>query len=271
MKSMLKWVIDYYDQTADLILPYLYDRKIGIRQIFKGEVIYRRHPPAGGADKVHWIYIKEKKDLLFWVKWHGWSYFPHLDGEDNLWFAMDIDRRKVNFRGVKIASDFMAKLLDELKIKYLVKFSGSNGFHFLWQYKKPLKTSFTHPWQFEHKTIEFLQTEIEKRLQKSKYKSHFYKFLKSSDPITFRSANDPKNDRSILIDEFILKQKATIRAPYSLHEKTKLVSVPIKPSQILNFNPQSDGDPQKIMKEKPKFDLPYNNAQKIYNLINNRK
>jgi len=259
---MEKWVIDYYDSVSELILPFLKGRRIGIKQIFGKEVIYRRHMP----DKTHWIYIDNKKDLLFWVKWHGWSFFPHLDSEENLWFAMDIDKRKVDFRGVKIASYFMSQILKELKINFLVKFSGANGFHFLWQYKKPLSVK-TKPWQFEHKTIEFLQKILEERLQKSKYKNYFYKFLKPTDPITFRSANDPKNDRSILIDEYILKQKATIRAPYSLHEKTKLVSIPIKHSLILSFEPEKDALPKKVLNYKEKISLPYNNPEKIYKLI----
>ena len=263
---MTQWVIDYYREISPLILPFLRGRKIGIRQIFDGQIIYRRHTP----DKKHWIYISTKKELLFWVRWHGWSYFPHLDGKDDLWFAMDVDRRAVDFKGVQIASHFLAEILKELKIKFLVKFSGNNGFHFLWRYKKPLKIKgkkYTRPWQFEQKTIEFLQKILEERLQASKYRDHFYRFLKPSDPITFRSANDPKNDRSILIDEYILKKKATIRAPYSLHEKSQLVSVPIPEERILEFEPKKEADPKRVMKEKPKADLPYNDPEKIYALI----
>ncbi len=265
---MVQWVIDYYNEIAPSILPFLKGRKIGIRQIFDHQIIYRRHTP----DKKHWIYINSKKDLMFWVRWHGWSYFPHLDGENDLWFAMDIDRRAVDFKGVKIAAFEMAKILSELKIKFLVKFSGSNGFHFLWRYKKPLRIKgkrYTQPWRFEQKTIEFLQTLLEQRLQNSKYRSYFYRFLKPDDPITFRSANDPKNNRSILIDEYILKQKATIRAPFSLHEKSKLVSLPIQAEKIVDFDPKKEAHPQTVIKKKVRVELPFNKLEAILALIKN--
>ena len=267
---MTEWVIDYYDKISPLILPFLNGRRIGIRQIFGQQIIYRRHT----ADKKHWIYINSLKDLMFWVRWHGWSYFPHLDGEKDLWFAMDIDRRAVDFQGVKIAAFEMAKILQELKIKFLVKFSGANGFHFLWRYKKPLRAGehlCRRPWKFEQRTIEFLQNTLEERLQRSKHRLYFYRFIKPTDPITFCSANDPKNKRSILIDEFILKRRGTIRAPYSLHEKSKLVSIPLKPENILAFNPKKETQPEKIKKEKKKAVLPFNNAEKIYTLIRKLK
>lgn len=263
---MIQWVIRYYDEISPLMLPFLKERRVGIRQIFDKQIIYRRHT----ADKKHWIYINSKKDLMFWVRWHGWSYFPHLDGEKDLWFAMDIDRRAVDFKGVKIAAVEMAKILEELKIKFLVKFSGANGFHFLWRYKKPLKIKDHYcrqPWKFEQKTIEFLQNLLEERLQKSKHHHWFYRFLRQNDPITFRSANDPKNNRSILIDEYILKRRGTIRAPFSLHEKSKLVSVPLSPSFILKFDPKKHAHPKKVLTDKPKAILPFNKPEKIYSLI----
>jgi len=172
---MLKWVVDYYDKNSELILPFLKERKIGIRQIFNGEIIYRRHEP----NSRNWIYVNEKDDLMRWVKWHGWAYFPHLETDNELWFAMDIDSRKVNFEGVKIVASVMVNILNGLKIKYLVKFSGSNGFHFLWRYKKPLSIKdkiFIHSWQFERATIEFLQTRLEQNLQNGKHKNYLYSF-----------------------------------------------------------------------------------------------
>ena len=44
---MTAWVIDYYSKISPQILPFLKDRPIGIRQIFDGEMIFRRHQKDG--------------------------------------------------------------------------------------------------------------------------------------------------------------------------------------------------------------------------------
>jgi len=58
-----------------------------------------------------------------------------------------------------------------------------------------------------------------------------------------------------------LKNKATIRAPFSLHFSSKLVSIPFNIKYLDKFNPKKNADPQKVMKEKVKFEIPNNKIE----------
>jgi len=267
-----KWVVDYYNEVANKILPFFEDRDIDVNQIFDHENVFRRHekdgPPAtpehsdGGRGKT-WIRIEDKKRLAFWTDWHAWSFYPHLLGDKNIWFALDVDPNKCDFECVKIASVSLADILDEMKLKYLIKFSGNKGFHFLFSLgKPPAKLSGEKIWEFERGLISDLREKLEDKLQKSKDRAKFYRFLKKDDPITIDKSSDQKDHNSILLDKLILHKYANIRSPYSLHEATKLVSLPIKKDEILNFNPKKDADP-KNASNFPKSEMPENDILEL--------
>ena len=73
---------------------------------------------------------------------------------------------------------------------------------------------------------------------------------------------EQKEYNSILLDKLILHKKANIRSPYSLHEETKLVSLPIYKDRIIDFNPEKTADPKEI-KKFPKAEMPTNNITNL--------
>lgn len=254
-----KWVVEYYNKVADKLLSFFKDRNVDVNQVFDHENVFRRHEKDGK----NWIRIKDKKSLSFWIDWHAWSFYPHLEGDKDIWFALDVDPNKCDFNCVKIASIALADILDSLNLKYLIKFSGNKGFHFLFSLGKlPKQFSGEKIWEFERELISLLRQKLEDKLQKSKDRNKFYKFLKKDDPITIDKSSDQKEHNSILLDKLILHKKANIRSPYSLHEATKLVSLPIYKDQIIDFDPRRDAGPKRVTKF-PKAEMPVNDIANL--------
>lgn len=238
------WVLDYYRRAAPYILPFLHGRKVGLRQQFSdGQIIFRRHEEH---DPNRWITIDSEKRLLYWVHRDAWAFFPHIQADDGeLWFAMDIDQRKMPLPLTTLVAAEAARLLEELGLPYLLKFSGQHGFHFMWTFGQVTEPDF-EPWSFERNLIRFLRNQVEDRLQHSPLRDRFYQHLHPDDPITILNAQDRSHPRSVLIDELILKDKATFRAPYSLHIHSGLASVPLAPARLADFDPARDADPSHV-------------------------
>ena len=120
--------------------------------------------------------------------------------------------------------------LDKKKIKYLLKFSGNRGFHFIWSLGnvKP-------DWLKFRKQIRQFAAELETILQ-TKHADKFYKIIPKKNPIITTSSTDKATAKSILLDEQIIHKNGMIRSPYSVHPATGLVSIPLTITQLLKFN-----------------------------------
>lgn len=230
----IPWLVDYWEKVADATLPFLRNRKIAIQQIFDKNILYRRHGAKGLPDKSGWITLNTKSELLEWARLHTYSFHPHLKGDRDIWFVMDIDARTDKmFDLVKLATYELAKLLDKKRIKYLLKFSGNRGFHFMWN-----MGSVKPEWFKFRKQIQELARELENILQK-KHANKFYQLIPKKNPIITTSSTDKATAKSILIDEQIIHKNGMIRSPYSIHPTTRLVSVPLTTNQILKFKRDS--------------------------------
>ncbi len=251
--------LNYYSQVADKMLPFLQNRRVAMRQLFSGQAIFRRHDEEG-----RWIYIKTKEELLFWVNQHAVEFFPHFVGKGDTWFACDLDKREIPLHLAQFAAYHLAKILEGAKIEFLLKFSGSRGFHFMWTFGRIKRTNLPgyRLWEFERDIIRKIQKELEKRLQTSNRKEEFYRYIPKGDPITERNAADPQAQQSLLLDELILKRMATIRAPYSLHLKTGLTSFPLRPKELLRFR-QEDASIEKALADQRKIIMPKNSLEAL--------
>lgn len=260
----IKWLLDYWDKMAERTLPYLKDRRIAVQQNFDGKILYRRHM----LKSKRWIHIKDKKDILFWAKLHTFSFHSHLEGDKITFFAMDLDNRskKMDFECMKIAAQEMAKLLDELKINYICKFSGGNGWHFIWAFKnediKGLKI-----FEEEQKIINRLTALLEDKVQRSELKKHFYKYIKKGDPIFIVNSQDKDHPDSILIDELILKRRGVIRSLWSVHPATNWISRPVETKDILNFNPKTMAATKAAINIKKEYPICFNKIKEIKNKL----
>ena len=265
----IEWLVDYWDKMAEKALPFLQGHRIAIEQKFDHQIIYRRHKKVNpGKESAGWIYVKEKEDVLEWAKQHTFSFHTHLEGEDDTYFALDIDNHDGNFPLglIKVATIEMSKILDEHKIDYLLKFSGGNSFHFLSAFKNS-EIKGKRIFEIEQRAIVHFQKELERRLQKSSHKDEFYKHLAKDDPITITNSRDKEHKKSILIDEFILKRHSVIRSPFSVHPKTLLVSVPMEKSKIENFDPKKDASREVVLKSTKVFQKPFNKLAVFEKLI----
>ena len=258
----IAWLLKYWEKMAEVTLPYLINRPIALQQKFDHQIIYRRH-----GEKTRWIRIKNKDEIIDWGRQHTFSFHPHLLGDHDLWFIMDLDRRGklMSEDCLKLATYKMAELLEDLNLKYLLKFSGSRGYHFLFSWgRKPTKISSDY-WTLQRKLIQYLTSTLEERIQKSKDKAKFYAHLRPKDKIFTTNSQDEKQKESILIDEAIVHKNGMIRSPYSVHPETLLVSLPLTKENLFKFEPRREAKPDKI--EPKKVPLPENKLENIINKI----
>jgi hypothetical protein len=59
----------------------------------------------------------------------------------------------------------------------------------------------------------------------------------------------------LLFDEYILKDSANFRVPYSIHPTTGLVAAPLSRSQLETFH-ESDASPEAVAADWPAIPLP---------------
>lgn len=191
-----------------------------------------------------WIYVPDRRVLREIVREHGYEFFPHLEGLHDFWFALDIDVRSLPLTLGKVVVRTALDILEERNAKYLLKFSGSNGFHVHWTFRPDDLPR--GKWRFVRSIVRSLRDETERRLQAGERRKAFYAHIPASDPITELSAADKEAQRSVLFDELILKSQATIRAPFSLHMRRRLVAVPVDPKRLEAFAPERDAAPERV-------------------------
>jgi DNA primase catalytic subunit len=161
----------------------------------------------------------------------------------------------------KIAADLVIKALKFYEIKSIsCKFSGNKGFHIGVPfeafpervYNKSTKDLFPEGTRRIAAYIsEIIKKELAKRiLEKDDINKVIKKTGKSFNELVKKGKFDPY---SILnLDLLLISSRHLYRMPYSLHEKSHLVSVPINPEDILKFE-KEDADPKKVKVSKFRF------------------
>lgn len=231
-----KDILAYYNAVAPKIIPFLRGRRVAVRHHFPDAVVFRRHRTVGRRKT--WITISTKRELLEIVRQHGYEFFPHLAGRRNLWFALDIDLRAVPLPLGKRVVREAVRVFEERHVRFLLTFSGGNGFHFRWAFALPrAKAAPRGQWLLLRRIVRALQEEVEHRLQQAGVRRRFAAVVPEGDPITECNAMDRRAQSSVLFDELILKPQGTIRAPFSLHLPGRLVAIPVPPARIEAFDP----------------------------------
>jgi len=167
---------------------------------------------------------------------------------------------------MKIAASEMAKIIEEKGINFICKFSGGNGWHFIWAFKnediKGLKI-----FEEEQKIINRLTALLEDKIQRSDLKKYFYQYIKKGDPIFIVNSQDKDHPNSILIDELILKRRGVIRSLWSVHPATNWISCPVETKDILNFNPKTMATTKATVNIKKEYPIPFNKIKEIKNKL----
>jgi hypothetical protein len=168
----------------------------------------------------------------------------------------------MDFECLKIAASEMAKILEEKDINFICKFSGGNGWHFIWAFEnKDIKG--LRIFEEEQKIINRLTALLESRIMNHESRKKFYKYIKPGDPIFIVNSQDKDHPNSILIDELILKRKGVIRSLWSVHPATSLTSRPVETKDILDFESKTMATAKAAQNIKKEYPIPFNKIEEI--------
>src|SRR5215217_3605274 len=164
-KRMAAEYLDYYESVADRMLPFLQGRQVAIEQRFPSSkgIVYRRHTGGSGTDT--WIRIADHESLLSWARQHTIGLHAHIRSEDRgAWFVIDIDSRNLPTEMAQRAAIHAADVLAEQRMDALVKFSGSDGFHLMWDVSDLGDLEDDALWDLERAVVRAVACEVERRL-----------------------------------------------------------------------------------------------------------
>ena len=254
---------DYYSAVADRMLPFLSGRRLAIEQRFprSKQVVYRRHPGGSGDDT--WIRIADRDSLLTWARQHAIGFHAHIRSEDRgAWFVIDIDSRDLPTEMAQVACSHAADVLAEQGINALVKFSGSDGYHLMWNVPDLDNMDDSDLWDLERAVVRAVACEVERRLVDDPGAGLIRKSVGEGKPLITTGSADRKNPNALLFDEYILKDNANFRVPYSVHPSTGLVAVPINRAQLDAFRPEY-ASPEAVVAGWPATTLPGHTVSEI--------
>ncbi|MFH7903985.1 MAG: DNA primase small subunit domain-containing protein [Candidatus Aenigmatarchaeota archaeon] len=176
---------------------------------------------------------------------------------------IDVDVK--NFEIAKIATKVIIEFLRSYQVKnILVKFTGGDSFHIVVPDKSFPEYFNKQPISFQYeeltkKLIEFIKQNTEEELRKTLIEYFSPKELVEAigKPLNEIIENNVLKPYKIInLDVFGVRH--LFRMPYSLHEKTLLVSLPINPKEILNFK-KSDANPEKVVFDEDLIKFNYKN------------
>ncbi|WP_232067287.1 DNA ligase D [Flavobacterium bizetiae] len=226
-------IVQYYNEVADLILPYLKDRPQSMNRFPNGINAPGFYQKDVAVDKVpDWLKTKkifsesneeylnylicnDKATLLYManlgcIEMNPWnSTIKHIENPD--WLVIDIDPDKDDFQEVVKTALTVKEVLDELETDCYCKTSGATGLHVY----IPLGA------QYDYDSIkifgELLATDIHSRLPKT----------------TSLERSIKKRNHKIYIDYLQNRRGQTLASPYSVRPKHgATVSTPLEWSEV---------------------------------------
>lgn len=226
-------VVQYYNEVADFILPYLKDRPQSMNRFPNGINAPGFYQKDVDVDKIpSWLKTKkvfsesneeylnylicnDKATLLYManlgcIDMNPWnSTIKHIENPD--WLVIDIDPEKDDFKEVVKTALIVKEVLEELETDCYCKTSGATGLHIY----IPLGA------QYDYDSIkilgELLAIEIQSRLPKT----------------TSLERSIKKRNHKIYIDYLQNRRGQTLAAPYSVRPKAgATVSTPLEWSEV---------------------------------------
>ena len=247
--------LDYYTRVADRIVPFTQGRKIAIEQRFPGapDLVYRRHTGGSGDDT--WIRIPDEAALVEWARQYAEGLHAHIRSDDRgAWFVIDIDSRELPTEMALLAARHAADVLSEQGIAPLVKFSGSDGYHLRWDVPDLNGVADDELWELERAVVRTVACQVERRLDDDPEAGPIREAVGEDHPLITTANADRANLNALLFDEYILKDNANFRVPYSIHPRTGLVNVPLPKHALATFRPE-DATPKAVAKAWPNVPL----------------
>ncbi len=232
----------YYPHVVDTVLEFCRDRWVSVFRLFTGRAwLQRKLSPR-------YITVKSPKDVQRWLDVHGIDFIPYIhrmESDRPDWLVIDFDAgKKVPAERTKQAVEAAHEVLSEYAIDPAIKFSGSRGFQ-IWAQFKP------HELPKEYKPKQ-LRTERRERNFFSFY-ADIVRFIESHVAgrlpglTTAETAKKEARVDKVLFDASIIKPMGDVRAPYSMHYKTGLISMPLGLKELNHFEPEQ-ADPELVVK-----------------------
>lgn len=269
----------YYPIIAEAMLPFLRDRAVSVIKIFSDErepankvktlfVRYSRYKP-----KPVFIEIRDAKTLLKYVDDHATDFIPYvhkLEAQEPDWFILDLDtgeklkKQEKSFELIKIVAEKVVEVLEENEIDPCIKFSGSRGIQ-IWAKLDNSKLGGGDLFATYRKLAVIVQQKAEQKLQRAK--NEFSNIVKSAKTITTSQvAKKEERANQVLVDWSSMKPSGDVRAPFSMHYKTALISCPISRKHLLDFEieeAQSDDVARNARQLSDAFKLRASNPSKL--------
>jgi DNA primase len=234
------WVIvykakQYYPFVANTVFEFCKNRYVGFYCLFTEKRFFRRD--FRGKK----IVLNSVKDLMFFINIHYIDVIPcvHRIGiERPDWLVVDIDPGpKVDFEKTKEVAKITYKVFEKLKLNPVMKFSGSRGFQ-VWSLIK----EFEMPENYQPLVLRG------ESKRKKNYFSLFADFVRIIQKevdreipgiTTSETLGKKEREEKILLDSSSMKPMGLVRAPYAVHSKTGLVSMPISIKELEKFEKEN--------------------------------
>jgi len=255
----------YYPRASEFILPYLKGRAVSVIKVFSGKsdpiqgmealfVRYKKYKPKPVP-----IFIDNQDQLMDYVNDHCVDFIPYVNSfgcDQPDYLILDLDAgdalraSEIGFSIIKAVTESIIRLLDDTGINYIVKFSGSRGFQ-IWgalDNKDPILLSKPDIFAFYRLIAMRVREFVEKDLEQERSWIDKYGLEEVEWPITSSTvAKKEERSKQVLVDWSSMKPNGDARAPYSLHYKTGLVSLPIPSKSIYQFK-REYSDPEYLLK-----------------------
>lgn len=226
-------IIQYYNEVAPLILPYLKNRPESLNRFPNGIDAPSFYQKDIDADKspswiktkkifsesnnadVNYLICNDKETLLYManlgcIEINPWnSTIQHIQNPD--WLVIDLDPEKDDFKAVVQTALVVKEVMDELETECLCKTSGASGLHIY----IPLGA------QYDYDSIKILAELIAKEVQSR------------LPELTSIERSIKKRNHKIYIDYLQNRRGQTLAAPYSVRPKPgATVSTPLEWSEV---------------------------------------
>lgn len=232
----------YYPHVVDALLEFCRDRWVSVFRLFTERAwLQRKLGPR-------YITIKSAKDVERWLDVHGIDFIPYIhrvNSDRPDWLVIDFDAGKqVPMEKTKQVVKEAHEVLSSYDMKPAIKFSGSRGFQVWAQFERHELPKDYRPKQ--------LRTERRERNMFSFY-ADIVRFVESQlaeklpGLTTAETAKKEARVDKVLLDASIIKPMGDVRAPYSMHYKTGLISMPLELKELGRFEPEQ-ADPELVVK-----------------------
>lgn len=255
--------VGYYEAVAERMLPFLRGRKVAVEQRYPKSAgpIYRRHEGTGEAR--NWIAIREVEDVVRWARQYAVAFHAHLKPEGpGCWFALDIDSRALPTEMAQLAALHAWDVLAEQDLATLVKFSGSDGFHLMWEIPDLRGLGGKSIWDVERAVVVAVAREVEARLAEDPIAGPIREATGPDGRLIATSSQDEAHKNALLFDAHILKPNVNLRVPFSLHAGSGLVALPLDREGLATFD-QATAEPVRVATGAGTVEMPRNDLAAV--------